>query len=184
VGYLLAPEGARHRIAHRAGVVTSQMSERADWDNGAQFMIITGVDLDLDKRHTPFAKVVEGMGVIDRIGQRKTAAKHPTYKDDAEFSAVLTRDLLVEPVTIHKVIVYENGKPLEHDFPLDDAEKSLGGLSQFPVKPLTGDALYGGRRLCVPGSQTEERRLGLDIPFPDDVDAGKADPLGARIVPK
>jgi cyclophilin family peptidyl-prolyl cis-trans isomerase len=181
VGFEIAPEPGRYRIAHRAGIVTSQMAEDADWDNGIQFMIMTDTDLDLDKRHTPFAKVVEGLGIVSKIAERTTAGAHPTFKDDADFSTIQTRDLVVDPVVLHKVIVYENGKALEHDFPLADSEQAIATLSQAPVQPLEGDAAFCGRGLRAP-SADGEIRLGLDVPYPADVvDASKADPKGERI---
>ena len=180
VGYDIAPEGGRYRIAHRPGIVTSQMQSEADWDNGVQFMILTGVDADIDKRHTPFAKVVEGLGVVDKISRGKTAGEHPSFKDDTDFSTIATRDLVVEPATLYKVIVYENGTALPHDFPLDDGERSLATLSGTKAQPLTGDAAYCGRRLRAPDAQGEIRK-GLDVPFPDGVDPKDASPLGARV---
>jgi len=181
VGYEIQPEAGRYRISHRAGVVTSQMADDGDWDNGARFMIMTGADTELDKRNTPFARVVEGQAIVDKIAARKTAGQNATFKDDPDFSTIATRDLIVEPAILHKVIVYENGKALEHDFPLSDSEKSLATLSDAPVQPLTGDAAYCGRLLRNPETATDIR-LGLDIPFPEDVeDMEKADPKGERI---
>jgi len=182
VGYEVPPEGGRYRIAHRAGIVTSQMSNNADWDNGSQFMLMTGTDIDLDKQHTPFAKVVEGQGIVDRIAGRTTAGEHGPFKDDADFSTIATRDLIVNPAILHKVILYDHGKAMAHDFPLLDGEKSLASLSSTPVQPLEGDAAYCGRLLRSPDG-AGEIRLGLDIPFPDGVDAAKADPKGERIHP-
>ncbi len=181
VGYEMAPEAGRYRIAHRAGVVTSQMASDADWDNGVQFMIMTGTDVDLDKRHTPFAKVVEGQGIVDKLAARTTAGQHPTFKDDADFSTIATRDLIVDPATLHKVIIYENGKAMGHDFPLSEGEQSIATLSSAPVQPLEGDAAFCGRLLRKPDAQGEIR-IGLDVPFPADIaDPEKADPKGERI---
>ncbi|MCK6459581.1 MAG: peptidylprolyl isomerase [Planctomycetes bacterium] len=181
VGYEIAPEGGRYRIAHRRGIVTSQMPADADWDNGVQFMIMTDTDVDLDKRHTPFARVVEGQGIVDRLASRMTAGQHPTFKDDADFSTIATRDLIVDPATLHKVIIYENGKAMEHDFPLAEGERSIATLSGAPVQPLEGDAAFCGRLMRKPDA-AGEIRLGLDVPFPADiVDADKADPKGERI---
>ncbi|MFI5401532.1 MAG: peptidylprolyl isomerase [Planctomycetota bacterium] len=180
VGYDVAPEAGRYRISHRPGVVTSAMASEADWDNGVQFMIMTGVDPDLDKRHTPFAKVVEGMGIVEKIVAGKTAGDHATLRDDTDFQTVATRDLIVEPATLHKVIIYENGTAMAHDFPLDEGEKSLATLSKTPVQPLTGDALYAGRKMRAAEAPGDIRR-GLDVPFPDDVDAAAANPLGERV---
>jgi cyclophilin family peptidyl-prolyl cis-trans isomerase len=181
LGYEIAPEAGRYRIAHRAGIVTSQMAADADWDNGVQFMIMTGTDADLDKRHTPFAKVVEGQAIVDKLAAKTTAGQHATFKDDQDFSTIATRDLIVDPATLHKVIVYENGKALEHDFPLAEGERTIGTLSQTPVQPLEGDAAYCGRLQRAPDG-AGEIRLGLDVPFPEDVEgAENADPKGERI---
>jgi cyclophilin family peptidyl-prolyl cis-trans isomerase len=186
VGYEQPPEQGRYVISHRPGVVTSSMSPDGDWASGSQFMIMTGVDADLDKRHTPFAKVVEGLGIVERIAKRKSAGDHGPYQDEPSFQSVDTRDLIVDPAILHKVIVYENGVALPHDFPLTDSEKSIASLSQMPVQPLTGDALYAGRKMRAVDGEGEIRP-GLDIPFPDDVDlkdAKQANPLGDRITAK
>jgi peptidyl-prolyl cis-trans isomerase B (cyclophilin B) len=180
LGYEVPPEGGRYRISHRAGIVTSQMAADADWDNAAQFMIMTGTDVDLDKRHTPFAKVVEGQAVVDKLAARTTAGQHPTFKDDPDFSTIATRDLIVDPAILHKVIVYENGKALEHDFALSEGERTIEKLSETPVQPLEGDALYCGRLLRAPDG-AGEIRLGLDVPFPEGIEVEKADPKGERI---
>jgi cyclophilin family peptidyl-prolyl cis-trans isomerase len=180
-GYEVPPEKGRYEITHHAGIVTSQMVPNADWDNGSQFMIMTDLDVDLDKRHTPFAKVVEGQTVVDKIAEMQTAGDDPTFKSDPDFSSVDTRDLAVNPVTLYKVVVYENGKALEHDFPLTDNEKSLATLGNSPVAPLEGDALYAGRALRAPDA-AGEIRPGLDVPFPEDItDPKTASPKGDRI---
>ena len=179
VGYEVPSEAARSRIDHRAGVVTSQMREKADWNNGAQFMIMVDTDPSLDRKHTPFAKVVEGLALIEKAAERKTAANHPPYKDVYAFSSLATRDLVVEPVIVHKVIVYENGRAVEHAYPLADGEKTLPTLATTPVEPLTGDAAYCGRLLRAVDAEGAPR-LGLDIPFPNNVDATKANPKGDR----
>jgi len=180
VGYDVAPEGGRYRISHRPGIVTSSMLPEGDWDNGAQFMIMTGIDVDLDKRHTPFAKVVEGLAIAEKVAAKKTAGQHAPFKDDTDFQTVAARDLVVEPGILHKVIVYENGKALPHDFPLTEGEQSLATLSQTPVQPLTGEALYAGRKLRA-AEAPGEIRVGLDVPFPDRVDTATADPRGERV---
>ncbi|MHC4819210.1 MAG: peptidylprolyl isomerase, partial [Planctomycetota bacterium] len=179
VGYDLPPEPARSRIDHHAGIVTSQMREKADWYNGVQFMIMVAADPSLDREHTPFAKVVEGLALIEKAAERKTAAQHQPYKDVYAFSTITSRDLIVEPVIIHKVIVFEDGRAVEHSYPLSDGEKALATLSATPVEPLTGDAVYCGRLLRAIGAEGDARR-GLDVPFPEDVDDEKGDPRGER----
>jgi len=179
VGYNLPAEQARSRIDHHAGVVTSQMREKADWHNGVQFMIMVATDPSLDRKHTPFAKVVEGLALVEKAAERKTAAEHQPFRDVYAFSTLTTRDLIVEPVIIHKVIVFENGRAVEHRYPIADGEKTLATLSATPVEPLIGDAAYSGRLLRAIDAEGEPRP-GLDIPFPEDVDAEKADPRGER----
>jgi peptidyl-prolyl cis-trans isomerase A (cyclophilin A) len=181
VGYDIPPEESRFKIVHREGIVTSLKRDRADWDNGAQFQIMLEADPGLDRRHTPFAQVVEGMKVVRAAAKRKTASQHPPYKDDYRFSGADTRDLVVEPVILHKVIVYENGKALEHAFPLTEGEKSLSTLAQAPVTPLTGDDLFaGGRQLRKPSTDPALIHRGTDVPYPEDVDVKEASPKGAR----
>ncbi|MHC4134503.1 MAG: peptidylprolyl isomerase [Planctomycetota bacterium] len=179
VGYDMPPEEARSRINHRASIVTSQMREKADWNNGVQFMIMVDTDPSLDRKHTPFAKVVEGQALVEKAAERKTAAQHGPFKGVPAFSSLTTRDLVVEPVIVHKVIVYENGRAVEHAYPLADGEQTLATLASTPVQPLTGDAAYCGRLLRTVDAEGEPRR-GLDIPFPTEMDAEKADPKGER----
>jgi len=182
LGYGVPPEEARFEIDHREAIVSSMRPERADWDNAAMFQILLRADPGLDRVHTPFAKVVEGLGVAKKAAGRKTAAQHQPYKDAPEFASVSTRDLVVEPVLLHKVLVFgEDGKALEHSFPLTDNEKTLGGVKERAVEPLAGDALYAGRRLRNPlTADPETIRRGLHVPFPADVDPLAADELGDR----
>jgi cyclophilin family peptidyl-prolyl cis-trans isomerase len=181
VGYDLPPEEARARINHRAGIVTSQMREKADWNNGVQFMIMVDTDPSLDRKHTPFAKVVEGQALVEKAAERKTAAEHEPYKEVYAFSSITTRDLIVEPVIIHKVIVYRDGRAADHAYPLAEGEKTLATLASTPVEPLpaANDVAYCGRLLRAIDAEGEARR-GLDVPFPEDVDAEDADPKGER----
>jgi cyclophilin family peptidyl-prolyl cis-trans isomerase len=179
VGYDVPPEEARIRIDHRAGIVTSQMREKADWNNGVQFMIMVDTDPSLDRKHTPFAKVVEGLARVEKAADRKTAANHPPYKEVYAFSSLTTRDLVVDPVILHKVIVYEKGRAVEHAYPLAEGEKTLTTLASTPVEPLTGKEAYVGRALRAIDAEGEPRR-GLDIPFPEDLDPKTADPEGER----
>jgi len=178
LGFEIAPERARFRIHHGPRIVTSQMRENADWNNAAQFMIMVDDDPTLDKRHTPFAKVVEGFEVVREAAARRTAAQHPPYKDEYEFTSDDTRNLVVEPVILHKVIVYRNRKALEHGFALTEAEKSLDTVSGTPVQPLPTEEVYCGRKLRSADDLAEELRPGLDIPFPEDVDEEKASAKG------
>ena len=173
------PAESRFQINHLPTIVTSARAEKADWDNGIQFQILLQRDPSLDRVHTPFAKVVEGMSVVEAIAKRKTAADHEPFRQNSAFTGPFTRDLFVEPVVIEKAIVYQDGKALEHEFDLTDGEKTLGGLAGSPVKPLMADKLYGGRRLR---SVHEEGAgvFGIEYPFPDDMDPEKADPKGDR----
>jgi len=183
VGYGLPPEEARHRIRHRRGIVTSQRPERADWDNAAQFQIVVATNPLLDHVHTPFAVIVEGMNVVEKIAKSAvTVGQKQSYKDDSAFRTLQTRDLVVEPVWIHKVIVYRDGVAMEHAFPLADEEKTIAGLASSPASPLpeADGASYCGRRLVDP-LQVMEVRRGVDIPFPLDVDRKTANEKGERV---
>jgi len=182
-GYNLPPEESRFRMVHQRGTVTAQRREDADWDNGAQFRIVLEADPTLDREYTPFARVVEGMGVADQAASRPTAGDHLTFKDDPAFKSLGTQGLIVEPVWIQKVIVYdEAGKAMAHEFPLEEGEKSLSSLSSTPLKPLKGSELRASRTLVDPRAD-KEFRPGLDIPFPSDIASPEtASPEGERRV--
>ena len=179
VGYDLPPEASRYEVVHERGIVTSQRQARdPDWDNGVQFQVVLGLNRALDRVNTPFAKVVEGDSVLELIAKRKTASDHDTFKDDRDFRSVGTRDLFVEPVIIHKVIVFENGRALEHDFPLEEGEKALNTLSSTKAAALVPEAIACGRKLRKSDAEGDAR-MGLDIPFPEDAKSD-ASPDGER----
>lgn len=181
-GRQIPPEESRFRIFHRRGVVTSQRTPRADWDNAVQFLILVDRDRENDRVHTPFAKVIEGMDVVDKIATRKTASQHSTYKDDNSFATIERRDLLVEPVWIHKAIVFENGQALEHEFPLADGERKLETLRSAPVLPLSEDELRAGRELTA--VDMADPVPGKHFPYPADLPEEKRDPKGERRIPE
>jgi cyclophilin family peptidyl-prolyl cis-trans isomerase len=168
LGVNIPPEEARFKVLHQRAIVTSQRTADADWDNAVQFQIMIQPDRTLDRVHTPFATVVEGMNVVERIAKRKTASQFDAYKDDNDFASVQTSDLIVEPVEIHKVIVFKGGKAVEHKFELKEGEQSLASLSGSPAAPIAEEALYGGR-LLRPSEAEGEPRFGLDFPYPNDV---------------
>ncbi|MFQ5843908.1 MAG: peptidylprolyl isomerase [Planctomycetota bacterium] len=188
VGYAVPPEDSRFKVRHQRGTVTSQLlatqrPRRADWDNGMLFHVVTSPSPNLDRRHSPFGEVTEGMDIVDRITQRKTAGEHPPYRGVSEFTRLETRDLLVEAVRIHKVLVYRGGEldeaPTKHDFAVDEAEKKLSSLPTSPVSPLEGEALYAGRRLRDVDAG-EPAAPGKAFPFPPDVPAKPENAYGER----
>ncbi|MHC4957144.1 MAG: acyl-CoA dehydrogenase family protein [Planctomycetota bacterium] len=175
LGYELPPEQSRFDVVHVRGIVTSQRRPKADWDNATQFQIMLATDRTLDRVHTPFAQVVEGLDVVEKIAARKTADKHDAFRDDNDFASVSSAFLLVEPVEIYKVIVFRDGKALEHKFPLKDAEKELGSIAGAPAAAIDDkDALYAGRSLRAVDADGEIRR-GLDVPYPSDIDTTDKD---------
>ncbi|MHC4938186.1 MAG: peptidylprolyl isomerase [Planctomycetota bacterium] len=182
-GYDVPAEASRFRMVHRRGIVTAQRRENADWDNGAQFQILLDSDPNLDRTYSPFATVVEGMNVVDTIAARPTAANHPVFKDDPAFKSLDAQGLIVDPVWIQKVIVYnEAGHADKHDFPLDEGEKKLATLGSSTLKPLKDEELRATRKLVDP-RETKDFRPGLDIPFPSDIgDLSSAKPEGERRV--
>jgi peptidyl-prolyl cis-trans isomerase B (cyclophilin B) len=179
VGSDLPPEEARFRVNHQRTIVTSHRQDQADWDNGIQFEILLDTERDFDRINTPFAKVVEGMSVVEAIAKRKTASDHEPYQQGLDFSTAAARDLLVEPVVIYKAVAYQDGKALEHSFGLTESEKQLSGLKDAPAEALPADEIHGGRQLR-PSDAEGDPRFGLDYPFPADVDSAKADPTGER----
>lgn len=187
VGYAVPSEAARFKVLHRPGVVTSLLQtgrpRRADWDNGAQFHVVLEPSPNLDRKHTPFAVVSEGMDVARKIAERKTAAEHDAYRSDPAFSRLETRDLVVEPVRIDKVLVYRNGVLDEegdpHAFVVADTERKLADLKGNPVKPLKGKELYAKRKLRSTSADTAYVR-GRAVPFPFDVDMTPVHAYGER----
>jgi len=178
-GVGIRPEASRFSVNHVRGIVTSQRTDKADWDNGMQFQVVTATSRGLDRIHTPFAMVVEGMDVVDRIAKRKTAATHSIFRDDSAFQTIHARDLLVEPVVIHKIIVFDARKARAHSFPLEAGERSLDTLSSTPARAIPEAEIHGGRKL-LRASDATAPRIGLDFPYPFDVDPEKASPLGER----
>jgi hypothetical protein len=64
------------------------------------------------------------MQVVEKIAKRPSAHGHPTFKDDPAFKSLSTQGLIVDPVWILKVIIYdEAGNAAQHDFPLTASEK-------------------------------------------------------------
>ena len=187
VGYAVPPEAARFKVLHRPGVVTSLLQtgrpRRADWDNGAQFHVVLESSPNLDRKHTPFAVVSEGMDVAHKIGQRTTAAEHDAYRNDPAFTRLETRDLVVQPTRIDKVLIYRNGVLDEegdkHAFVVSDTERKLADLKGNPVKPLEGKELYAERRLRSTDADTPYVR-GRAVPFPFDIQMTPVNAYGER----
>jgi peptidyl-prolyl cis-trans isomerase B (cyclophilin B) len=183
------PEEARARVQHDAGTVSSLRDIEGDWDNAIVFRIATDRDRELDRRYTPFAVVVEGMDVVNKIAtSRKLAGEHSTYRHLAEFRTLERNSLLVEPVLIHKVVVYRDGAadPKEHKFPLEDGEQKISGLASTPAAALPEEVIYGGRSLLDVEEATGETkpRFGLNFPYPTDLSAKNRDPEKESPSPK
>ncbi len=177
MGYQLQPEASRFRVNHRPGIVSSMRNPGADWSSACRFQIMIKPDRKLDRVQTPFAKVVEGFDVIERAGKRKTVSEHGPFQNDPELSGLNQRDLVVEPTIIHKVILYKNDKALEHSFPLTEQEKTITSLKGAPAQALAEDVIHG-KRLLRAVDAPGEPRIGLDIPYPDDVDTKTVAPKG------
>jgi len=184
VGYDLPPEQSRFEVVHSRATVTSMRRGRgSDWDNGVQFQILLKPNRALDRKHTPFAQIAEGMNVVEKISKRKTAAQHEEYRDDRAFGSAERSNLLVEPVEIYKVIIYRDGKAIEHKYTLMEGEKSLSSLSGTPAASLPPNEIYCGRELRATDAEGEIKR-GQSIPFPEDIDPddsnNPANPKGDR----
>ncbi|MEM8883803.1 MAG: peptidylprolyl isomerase, partial [Planctomycetota bacterium] len=129
LGFEVPPGDSRFRIVHRRGVVSAARRPSTDWDLAAQFHVVTDTEPSFDRQYSPFAQVVEGMDVVDKIAARKTAENHAPFKDQPEFKSLETQGLFVEPAWIEKVIVFDaQGNAMEHRFPLDESEKKLSTL--------------------------------------------------------
>jgi len=177
IGYELPSEEARVKVNHRPGIVTAPRAPSADWESACQFQIVLQPDRKLDRNQTPFAKVVEGLDVIERAAKRKTVSEHEPFQGDPDLTSLDRRDLIVEPVIVHKVIVFKDGQALEHDYALTEAEKSITSLKDEKAAALAEADIHGGRLLRAPDAEGAARR-GLDIPYPEGADPEKVDAKG------
>ena len=70
-GYTFEDEINQHRVVRGA----LAMANAGPNTNGSQFFIVTAEEAPwLDGKHTVFGRVVEGMDVVDRIGEARTDA--------------------------------------------------------------------------------------------------------------
>jgi len=98
-GYKFADEF--HADLKHTGAGILSMANSGPGTNGSQFFITLRDTPHLDGKHSVFGKVVEGMDVLEKIGAVKTARGNRPVK----------------PVTIKKVTILRDGKPLEGEQP-------------------------------------------------------------------
>ena len=86
-GYRFADECKSNPLKHERGIVS--MANAGPNTNGSQFFITLGPTPHLDRRHSVFGAVVEGLEVVQQIGKVKTR----------------TGDRPVTPVVMNKVTI-------------------------------------------------------------------------------
>jgi peptidyl-prolyl cis-trans isomerase B (cyclophilin B) len=111
-GYSLPRERGRYVIQHRRGIVsTAAGAGRQDpmtgrrtpplEESGSQFFICVAPSRHLDKLHTPFGEVIEGMEVADAISRLPTMTE--TFQDHP------VRDVVIRSISIWKDGAIEEG---------------------------------------------------------------------------
>ena len=88
-GYTFGDEFNAKLRHDRAGILS--MANAGPNTNGSQFFITLGPTPHLDNRHSVFGEVVEGMDVVQRIGQVRTGPRDRPIKDVVINSVTIER---------------------------------------------------------------------------------------------
>lgn len=145
------PEEARNRIPFERGLVAAWHDGADEYDTDSQLFVITARSPNLDYKYTPIGKLVDEGGIeslltADRIFGGMVWREDETVRDDADYGTLL--DWFQAPVTIVKVLVYENGTLREPDAAaptratIEDSERALSTVkadrykSEPPAKPV------------------------------------------------
>jgi peptidyl-prolyl cis-trans isomerase B (cyclophilin B) len=105
-GYTQQPERARFLVNHLRGIVSTAKGPKGE--SGSQFFICLGDAPDLDKEYTPFGEVVEGMDVVDKIGEVKTFGQSPAFRGNEALKDL--NDIPVRDVVVRSVSIWKDGK--------------------------------------------------------------------------
>lgn len=87
-----AANGVQNTIKHERGVVSMARSQSYD-SAGSQFFIMHQDATHLDGEYAAFAKVVDGMEIIDEIAQEKTNRNDKPLKDQRIKSISIIKEL-------------------------------------------------------------------------------------------
>lgn len=94
-GYQFEDEFNKHTPKLVKGVLA--MANAGADTNGSQFFVVTTEAAPwLDGKHTPFGRVIEGMEVVEEIGQAKTNDRDYPLKDIIIEDVVLSQSQLIE----------------------------------------------------------------------------------------
>ncbi len=135
-GYTIRPEF--NDTPHEAGVV-SMARDNDPHSAGSQFFIVAGEARYLDSRYTAFARVVDGMDVLEKMAAVSTDIQ-PKYKE---------KSVPLDPV-------YLNGVDLEGvEFPVEEPSQSNGS---GPAAEPSGES--GGESKGDPGGESSRQGGG------------------------
>jgi peptidyl-prolyl cis-trans isomerase B (cyclophilin B) len=178
-GYRQTPEPARYAVNHASGIVST--ASGPEGESGSQFFICLEDAPQLDKRYTPFGKVIDGMKVVETIGKTETFGQDPAFRESEMF-----RNLNEHPtkdIVIRSVSIWRDGK-------IDDGhtwDTTIVGKPWSDPKPET-PSLTPNQLAEVAGLLTESSTLEKDGKLEEAIETLKMilviDPTHAEAIEK